>query len=245
MHWFTERPNFGDVLAPIVVAHVSNATPVLVSGRCRGKVIAVGSILQVLAEQDIVWGSGAIRDAPIIPPANVTFCAVRGPLTRALVHGEVPEVYGDPAMLLPRIYTPPAVKKDVVGVIPHFREIGAVRSADPSVSMIDILSDWRDVIDRIAECEAVLSSSLHGLIVAEAYGVPAMWFTATDKVGGGGFKFRDYYLSTGRDVSQPVPWNDSIASMMRGLSDAPCLDVRPLLNAWPDELRFADTTEGN
>lgn len=245
MHWFTDHPNFGDVLAPIVVAHVSNATPVLVSRRCRGKVLAVGSILQRLAERDIVWGSGAIRDAPIVPPPGVTFCAVRGPLTRALVRGDVPEVYGDPAILLPLIYTPPTFKRDKVGVIPHVREITSVHSADPLVSMIDVRSDWRDVIDRMVECEAVLSSSLHGLIVAEAYGVPAVWFTASDKVGGQGFKFRDYYLATGREAPRPVPWSDSIASMMQRVSHAPCLDVEPLLNAWPEELRFAASPEAD
>lgn len=240
MYWFSGRPNFGDVLSAVVVAHVSNATPVLVSSRHKGKVLGVGSILHRLAETDVVWGSGAIRDTPIAPPSGVRFRAVRGPLTRSLIRADVPEIYGDPAMLLPRIYQPSAAKRFELGVIPHYLEVDAVQVVDPAISLIDVLSDWRDVIEQINECEAIVSSSLHGLIVAEAYGVPAVWFVASDRVTGGGFKFRDYYLSTGRETPAPVRWgDDSLASMTRGMRDPPAIDVLPLLNSWPSELTFS------
>jgi pyruvyltransferase len=226
------------MLAPIVVAHISNASPVLVSSRCRGKVLSTGSILHRMAEGDIVWGSGAIHDVPINPPASVTFRAVRGPLTRSLIQADVPEVYGDPAMLLPRIFAPRSIKTFRVGIVPHLKEASVVRTTDPSISMIDVLADWRSVVRRIIECEVILSSSLHGLIVAEAYGVPALWFSATDKVRGRGFKFRDYYLSTGREAPQPVPWSDSIASMTRRATEPPHVNTEPLERAWPEELTF-------
>jgi pyruvyltransferase len=241
MYWFSGRPNFGDVLSAVVVAHVSNANPVLVSSRHKGKVLALGSILHRLAETDVVWGSGALRDTPIAPPTDVTFRAVRGPLTRALIRADVPEIYGDPAMLLPRIYRPSAVKRFELGVIPHYLEVDAVRVVDPAISLIDVLADWRRVIERINECEVVVSSSLHGLIIAEAYGVPAIWFVATDKVTGEGFKFRDYYLSTRREPPAPVRWGDSLASMTRDTPDLPTIGVEPLLNAWPSELTFPPT----
>jgi len=238
-YWFSGRPNFGDALSAVVVARVSNATPVLVSSRHKGKVLAVGSILHRLAESDIVWGAGAIRDMPITPPPRVTFRAVRGPLTRELIRADVPEIYGDPTTLLPRIYRPSVAKRFELGVIPHYLETDAVQVVDPAVSLIDVLSGWRGVIERINECEAIASSSLHGLIIAEAYGVPAVWFSATDKVTGGGFKFRDYYLSTGRQAPDPVRWGGSLASMTRGMTDPPTIDVEPLLNAWPRELTFS------
>lgn len=237
-YWFSGRPNFGDALSAVVIAHVSNATPVLVSGRHKGKVLAVGSILHRLAETDIVWGAGAIREAPIAPPRGVTFRAVRGPLTRALIRGDVPEVYGDPAILLPRIYRPSRSKRFELGVIPHYLEADGIRIADSAVSVIDVLSGWRDVVDRINECETILSSSLHGLVVAEAYGVPAVWFVASDKVTGRGFKFRDYYESTGRQAPAPVRWGGSLASMTRRMTAPPTIDLEPLVGAWPSELTF-------
>jgi pyruvyltransferase len=238
LYWFSGRPNFGDALSAVVVKYMSNATPVLVSSGRRGKVLAVGSILHRLAEGDIVWGTGAMTETSITPPPRVRFCAVRGPLTRSQIRADVPEIYGDPTMLLPRIYTPNEAKRFSVGIVPHYVEAQAIDVTDSAISVIDVLSDWRSVIDGITECETIISSSLHGLIVAEAYGVPAIWFTSTDRVLGAGFKFRDYYLSTGREPPPPVAWSDSITSMTRRVMDPPTLNLRPLQNAWPRELTF-------
>lgn len=238
LYWYSGHPNFGDALSAVVVKYMSNATPVLVSGGCREKILAVGSVLHRLAEGDIVWGTGAMRDAPITPPPRVSFRAVRGPLTRSKIRAEVPDVYGDPAMLLPRIYAPSKTKRFSVGVVPHYAEAQTVDVMDHAIAVVDVLSDWRSVIDRITECEIIISSSLHGLIIAEAYGVPAVWFMRTDSVTGDGFKFRDYYLSTGREPPAPVPWSDSIASMTRRLMGPPTVNLRPLQEAWPQELTY-------
>jgi hypothetical protein len=92
------------------------------------------------------------------------------------------------------------------------------------------------VVEAITACHAILSSSLHGLIVAEAYGVPAAWMTITDKVKGGGFKFCDYYLATGREPPQPLPWDRALTLAADRLSEPPRLDPDPLLDAWPKKL---------
>jgi pyruvyltransferase len=237
-YWFSGRPNFGDALSAVVLAYVSGATPVLVSGLHKGKVLAVGSILHRLAEGDIVWGAGAIREGSITPPPRVRFRAVRGPLTRALIRGTVPDVYGDPAMLLPRIYRPNRSKRFDLGVVPHYLEADVIRVQDPAVMVIDVRSGWREVVDRINQCQVILSSSLHGLVVAEAYGVPAAWFVASDEVTGQGFKFRDYYESTGRRAPAPLRWGGSLASMTRGMTAPPTFQVDPLIDAWPTDLTF-------
>ena len=238
MFWFKGFPNLGDALSPVIVEYMSNGTPLYVSGRGRGKLLAAGSVLHKLTEGDSVWGTGALRDVPMTPPPGVKIYAVRGPLTRGLLKADVPEIYGDPAMLLPRFYTPRSEKRFEVGVLPHHVDRQFVQVTDPSISTIDVSAEWRIVVDQIAECQTILSSSLHGLIVAEAYGIPAVWMSVTDKVVGEGFKFRDYYLSTGREAPTPLRWDGALSVMDRRLAAPPWVDMGPLLRAWPKELTF-------
>lgn len=240
LFWFSGLPNFGDALSRVIVKHVSNGSPILVSGKFRGKVLAAGSVMGRLAEGDVVWGTGAIRDRPIEPPARVRFLAVRGPLTRELIRSDVPEIYGDPAFILPRIYRPASEKRFELGVIPHYIDMEDLRFRDPSILLIDVRSHWSSVVDAITSCRMILSSSLHGIIAAEAYGIPALWITVTDRVIGEGFKFRDYYLSTGREPPEPLPWKDALDRGDRHFSDPPVLDPEPLLRAWPADLQFPD-----
>jgi pyruvyltransferase len=238
MYWFTGIRNFGDILSPVIVEHMSNGIPVHVTRRYRGKLVATGSVLYALAEGDRVWGAGAIRNRRITPPPNVVFHAVRGPLTRALLQADVPETYGDPATLLPTIYRPKVEKRFELGLVPHYKDMAAVHVADPSIAMINVQSEWREVVKRIVSCQAILSSSLHGLIVAEAYGIPAVWIAASDNVVGEGFKFRDYYLATGREPPEPLGWNNALKAGPRHLTTPPHLDVDPILRAWPKDLTF-------
>jgi pyruvyltransferase len=238
MYWFSGVRNFGDVLSPVIVEHMSNGTPVHVTRRYGGKLVAVGSVLYALAEGDRVWGAGALRNRRITPPPRVVFHAVRGPLTRDLLQADVPETYGDPAMLLPTIYRPKAEKRFELGLVPHYKDRAAVQVTDPSVAMINVQSEWREVVERIAACRAILSSSLHGLIVAEAYGIPAVWIRAGDSVVGEGFKFRDYYLATDREPPAPLGWNKALKAGPRHLTTPPQLNVDPLLRAWPEDLTF-------
>ena len=60
------------------------------------------------------------------------------------------------------------------------------------VTVIDICAPVADVARAISECEYVLSTSLHGLIFADALGVPNEWVVLSDQIAGGSFKFRDY-----------------------------------------------------
>lgn len=232
--WFDVRPNFGDAMAPAVVQAVTRTTPVHVPSDYRGKILSVGSILHNLAAGDTVWGSGAITADAIEPPPDVTFLAVRGPLTRSVIRADVPEVYGDPALLLPKFYKPAltgvAIKD--VGIIPHYVDQPAMpRTADPHLRWIDVRQPWPSVVDEISACDVVVSSSLHGLIVAEAYGIPAVWTKASDEVLGGAFKFDDYYLSTGREPQPPQPWSSGLDRILRRVPDPPEWDPAPLMAA--------------
>jgi len=230
--WFTGVPNFGDELGPALLHSVLGAQPIRVSRHYKGKVLAVGSILQTaLAASDVVWGSGLIRDQTILPPRGVKFLAVRGPLTRDRVLADVPAVYGDPAILLPKFHRTSVEKTHAIGIVPHYHDREAMSIANSAISVIDVGRPWRSVVDAIRSCERVISSSLHGIIVAEAYGIPATWVRITDRIAGGTFKFHDHLLATGRDPIEPIPLRLGIDRAANRPLPAPQFDSAPLLEA--------------
>ena len=58
----------------------------------------------------------------------------------------------------------------------------------------------------LASCECIISSSLHGLIIADSYCVPNKRVILTNRVSGDGFKFHDYYSSFGL-TDKPIDLN--------------------------------------
>ena len=98
-----------------------------------------------------------------------------------------------------------------MGIIPHVVDlhhpvIEEIRGkyAD-EILIIDLAhyKKWTDVIDQICSCERILSSSLHGLIVSDAYQVPSCWIELSGNISGGYFKFFDYASSVERDFNKP------------------------------------------
>ncbi len=162
-----------------------------------------------------IWGSGVLDINWSLRESPRKIYAVRGPLTRDyfIRHGcECPEVYGDPALLLPKFYQPKnSVKRQGIGLIPHHKDfdepakLEQLLSKYPDAKLINMTSyeKWTDVIDEMCSCEKVMSSSLHGLIVADAYGVSNTFcefvhhHTNYDK-------FDDYFLSVKRPLERPI-----------------------------------------
>ncbi|NVK36727.1 MAG: polysaccharide pyruvyl transferase family protein [Gammaproteobacteria bacterium] len=215
--WVREK-NFGDVLNPILVEKLSRVKVQHVVPRYYdGEYLSViGSILERANSNTIVWGSGFMRpDGCVISNPKKVY-AVRGPDTRKklLDQGiDCPEVYGDPALLLPKIYNPKKLSKYKIGVVAHYVDkenawLTKIKN-EKNVKIIDPITDNPfDVIDQILSCEKIVSSSLHGVIVADAYGIPSMWIELSKKVLGDGFKFVDYFKSVNRPDRSPVKIND-------------------------------------
>lgn len=182
--------------------------------------IGSGADSRLYDEHSVVWGTGSLRKESVIKTRPRKVCAVRGPLTRKkfLSAGiDCPEVYGDPALLLPIIYQPKVEKKYKLGVAVHFREwylpcVTKFRQDHPEILFIDMgdYVSWTDIPDKICSCEAIVSSSLHALIVADAYQVPNAMIKFSDLVKGGTWKFKDYYAGVGRKFFEPLDFKKKV-----------------------------------
>lgn len=211
------RYNWGDDVNLILPELISGKKVVprrftLFSGK-RINYLCIGSIVAQLSnKQGIIWGSGAISPKMKLQEKPMKVCAVRGPLTRKflLEQGvDCPEIYGDPALLFPRFYKPSMEKKYKLGIIPHYCDKAKTwldnyrKMKEVYVFDIQNYGSWSSFIDRVNECEFILSSSLHGIILSDAYGIPNCWVEFSDDIDKS-FKFNDYYLSVGKERSKPI-----------------------------------------
>ena len=116
---FRKNENYGDLLSKYLVEKISGRKVKWVNPRKlpwyrlkKRHYLAIGSILHHASKQSIIWGSGIIDRKHNVP--NADFRAVRGPQTRKYLKDlgiTCPEVYGDPALLLPRYFKPEIKKK--------------------------------------------------------------------------------------------------------------------------------------
>lgn len=159
--------------------------------------LCIGSILGVSGKNNIVWGSGFMNEKDECRGGKIY--AVRGKYSKMKLEKlgiKCPDVLGDPALLLPLIVKPSEYKKYEIGIIPHWKETELFQKKYSSkYKVIDLnTNNIEYVICEITSCKKILSSSLHGIIVAHAYNVPAIWikegYIDTD-----GFKFKDYFSS--------------------------------------------------
>jgi len=204
--WYSSN-NFGDNLTHYLIKKLSRRTPVLVDRNdpCV-KVMVTGSILNNDVVNAIVWGCGLAFSNDDIPPKRAIL-AVRGKLTGALLQNkgvEFNHVYGDPALILPRIYNPEVPKMWKLGIIPHYvdtktfydkLDMTDMELATYGIKVIDINEDVESVVREIKSCEKTISSSLHGIIASHAYEIPCEWTKFTDLIGGDDFKYFDYFSS--------------------------------------------------
>ena len=166
-----------------------------------------GSSIKGNYQNATIWGSGILSEpsrreslAQKLSRRQLDIRAVRGPLSREVLlrfGHKCPEVYGDPAILMPLFYEPNVEKRYEYIVIPQFVHECEFRKAHPNERMVSMNTDnYQAVIDSIVASEVVYTSSLHGIILAESYGVPAVFFR--DLAKRVDFKYLDYYYSTGR-----------------------------------------------
>ena len=185
---------------------------------------AVGSIIGLAKENCIVWGSGITFATDFIIP-SIDIRAVRGPLTlkRMVECGcQTDHVkMGDPGLLLPLIFPVQKKKSYKVGVIAHNNDFPFVRrllkEKESEILLISLKTKSQTVesiTEMICSCERIVSTSLHGLIVSHAYGIPALRL-ASDNIPGDGSKYADYFLSVGIEPYEPLPMS-SLLEILNG-----------------------------
>lgn len=224
------RSNFGDTLVSLVVERLVGQKIRRV-GRLYPfpKLLPGGSVLAHAHSCDTAWSIGSRQQQPIQTRPDI--CAVRGPMTREVLQRSnvpCPEIYGDFALLLPMLC--PELKhrpvKGRIGFMPHLRHCENV----PEDGRYSMMPNWpvEKILHEILSCEQVVSASLHGLIVAEAFGIPAVWLPETSEPE---FKYLDYYASTDRPARRARNFAQALELMEA--PPAPLVNVEALRASFP------------
>jgi len=217
MSW-DQGTNFGDAFNPYLIKALTNRNVVWVNRKYYHKpyLMSIGSILQKSTSNALVWGTGFISADSKLNENPKKIYAVRGPRTRNRLIElgySCPEIYGDPALLIPKIYDPKIEKNYKLGIIPHYVDKdnpNLKNFFDKDILIIDIKQkNHFEFINQLLSCEKIVSSSLHGIIVSDAYKIPSIWVEFSNKVKGDGFKFLDYFESVHRKDKRPYLINSS------------------------------------
>lgn len=212
--------NWGDDVSYTLAELISNKKVIPTEYSIKNKFfnkenyLIIGSIITwMVKENSIIWGSGVISPDKELLHKPLKVIAVRGPLSRKYLidrNIDCPEIYGDPALLFPMYYFPSIIKKYKIGIIPHRnhqnnKDFLRIRN-NYDIKFIDIIhyGHWQNFIDQILECDLILSSSLHGIIISDAYNVPNVWISPTKLDYNERFKYLDYFLSVNKNIETPL-----------------------------------------
>ena len=190
--------------------------------------LCIGTLLDAVnysRESTIVWGTGVSgQDRLFTIPKEIR--SVRGKKSIDFLRQKnmpYPALVGDPALILPLFYQPKnKEKKYKLGIIPHvidlehpiIKQIQSENSNEVLIINLSKFEKWTDIIDQICSCESIASSSLHGLITSDTYGVPNCWIELSGKISGGHFKFYDYASSVNRTFNGPITMHTDIDKLI-------------------------------
>lgn len=254
-HWNPKRPilrgpvgrvlpirrpvnNFGDMLGPAVASELAPR------GRAAAepaRLLSVGSVLHFARDGDVVWGSGINGKVGEPLAARVLDVrAVRGPLTERVLAQRgiaVPNgVFGDPGALAPALF---GVEKSLqpsieVTSLPNLHDYRLWARAP---GLLSPRLDYLTVLKTIADSQRVVTSSLHGIIIADALGVDVSLVRPTAESM---FKYEDYYEGTGRRLP---PFSPTINGSLQSIAPKSSWDATGLIDSFPRELWSVDAPE--
>ncbi len=225
--YYYKYPNFGDLLNELIMEKTGNIAKYKNFDSCD--IVMIGSILdkfyhnsnigegdkkrQMQADTSkpvYIWGTGLMYDygdTDLKPIRPFEVKALRGELTRKQVSKtlgrNVECVTCDPGILASHFVKAEEKKYDV-GIIPHYVDekdeiFAKMKETYPDSLLIDVHADTETVLKQISSCRRIFSTSLHGIIVSDSYGVPNCWCESSDRILGDGYKYHDYFSSFGKD----------------------------------------------
>ncbi len=208
IYYYGEVPNWGDRLAVELVRYFCRRDDVAWSDIGLADAIVTGSILEQVPPgwKGIICGAGRlVRDSRLnLDQAKVL--AVRGPYSAQDVPGDF--ALGDPGLLADELVTV-ATRDRQLGILPHWTDTRLAHQGEFQEYNPLVISPFRDPLEVIAEvgrCEKLVTSSLHGLICADAFGIPVRFEKSPRLLPeeGGLFKVNDYSASIGTPLEPGV-----------------------------------------
>ena len=211
LYYFGFYDNFGDELA-VDLMNFFNVSYCFVSPK-NANILTIGSNLDCFknvqnksCKKLHIYGSGFMY--PLEGNSNYFYRnaevhAIRGELSKNQLETLLDTrfdnvVMGDPGLLIRKMFTYTKSPKYDVGIVCHMDDknnpnLKNIKLSNLSYCFIDIQQQTNKFVQEIANCNFILSSSLHGLICSDSLLIPNRQIILSDKIGGGNYKFRDYY----------------------------------------------------
>jgi pyruvyltransferase len=248
--------NFGDELSIPLLERLFGIEAVPVETH-RAELLAAGSILghhytrmikkkfkpsmhgAEVPRELHVWGTGVVQnDKPVVWPQRLVISAVRGSITADHL-GVSNVVFGDPGILVSRLFDRPSHKRYRVALVTHYTDADDAANLDlpQGWKLVDPRRPPLDVIAEIAAAELVISSSLHGLIVADAFEIPCVWLANTKPLWGPTphLKFHDHETARQQSFGGPVNYIELLSRTPEQIADLTTLPGRDV-GKWQEEL---------
>lgn len=203
VYYWKARPNFGDRLTPLLLKRFTRLDSEW-SDIPDSEIIIIGSVLDKIPHEwaGTILGAGKLHEGSVVDLPYANILALRGPLSARGIKGDY--VIGDAGLLADELVQMPEKEYDL-GIVPHWSDTQLEHNPtflryNPKIIRPD--GDPLEVIREIGRCKKVVSSSLHGIILADAFNIPrrieiAPWMISRPKQEGGIFKWRDYSASLG------------------------------------------------
>lgn len=198
LYYWKGKKNFGDLLSGLLLERFCGLKSQWAEPG-EADLVMCGSVLEHLPNDyaGMIAGAGKLHEKTKIDLPYAKILALRGPLSAKGISGNF--VLGDPGLLADELVKIEN-KEYSLGIVPHWSDtVLGTKFKKWRPHIINVADDPLHVITEIAKCKKIVSSSLHGIILADALQIPRRIELAprmiTHSSEGGVFKWKDYCAS--------------------------------------------------